>query len=86
LQLKAGTKCVWDKSGEDKTAWKITEIYIDPKMFDFAGHNRATIADRFKIKQDQESLIDTDKKHKLVTLSDYFCLEMKLMNTHANVL
>jgi len=59
---------------------------MDPKTFDFAGENREKMVKWFEIHEEHKENIDNDKRHKAVVMSDYFCLEMKLMNQHANVL
>jgi len=80
--LAPGVKCSWaaGNTGDDKKAWKVDELYFNPKLFDFAGGNRAKIHDRFQIHPDHIANIANAKKHKAVVMSDYFCLELKLMN------
>lgn len=41
---------------------------------------------RFNIDKTLEKEIDTTKRHRLITKSDYFCLSLRLMNSKANVL
>lgn len=81
-----GLKCQFTTEGEDKTQWKIPTVYIDPKTFDFAGVNKPTIAERFSIKEDMKDKLDGPLRHRAVASSDYFCLQLKLMNHQANVI
>lgn len=83
MQFKPGIKCKFVVEGDKKT-WKISEIQLDPKEFDFVGVNAKTLQDRFKAKADTD--LENAKRHRLLTQSDYFCLELRLMNMKANVL
>jgi len=59
---------------------------MNPKAFDFAGENREKMVKWFSIDETHKDNLENNKRHKAVTQSDYFCLEMKLMHQHANVI
>jgi len=78
LQFKPGVKCVFSKEG-DQSGWKISTAYLDPKSFDFAGINRATIYDRFKVPDDQTENLTNYQRHRAIRTSDYNVFAWKLM-------